>query len=67
MNSLSDLLRQNSTILFKMAVIFPKKFKMNEKPPYVVDNSHVHQHFQFHANPATVLKLSGFKQQWIYN
>ena len=34
----------------KMAAIFQKKFKMSKI--YHVDYSHIHQHFQFHANPA---------------
>ena len=35
-----------------MAAIFPIKFKMSKISPFIVDNSHIHLHFKFHANRA---------------
>ena len=43
-----------------MAAIFPKKFKMSSMFPYIVDNSHIDLHFQFHANLAVNFETIGF-------
>ena len=46
---------------FKMATIFLKKFKMSNISPHVVDNSHIHLNFKFHANPAKGFETIEFK------
>ena len=50
-------------LIFKIAAIYPKKFKMSNISPYLVGNSHIHLHFQFHANPTNDFETIGLLKQ----
>ena len=54
-------------IFCQMAVTWKKyKFKMSKKP-YIVENSILHLHLQFHANPTDGFETIGFKEKFIIN